>query len=289
MATRKQPMIMSVAEWIDIPDNPRQRDTERHADQWRRTRDMENKQPHEDVVAAAKDGDILCKLDGHTRAFLWASGELDQPQLGCVSVTLKQVQNLAEAADMYELYDPIIAAKSINDRLFGACNENGFRLVSPLLRMYNFATALSVADAVWKTRKKIDPNAAVLRWKDELKAIDLWGIGRIPCALVAGCLLLAATEPIEYPREFFTLVASDGGTKNADGTFDGVEALCRHIETRRYQKRMSGYDNIIDVVGRVLTAYAAWKEQRTIKKYQGLRLTNPKTLIVKCMTMKGRD
>lgn len=50
------------------------------------------------MFAAALPGGRLIKLDGHTRAFLWASGQLQKPP--CVYVRVYLAANMEEAKEL---------------------------------------------------------------------------------------------------------------------------------------------------------------------------------------------
>ena len=71
---------MGVRQWVNVPDNPRQRDTVRHANKAKRKHLKEADEAHGIVFAAMLDGEITWKLDGHTRAYLWDTGELELPK-----------------------------------------------------------------------------------------------------------------------------------------------------------------------------------------------------------------
>src|SRR5260370_461566 len=68
-SNRPQNIELTVAEWLEIPDNPRQRDTERHL---QRAKHLMTPAPtHRRVaMAQATTDDRRWKLDGHTRAII---------------------------------------------------------------------------------------------------------------------------------------------------------------------------------------------------------------------------
>ena len=121
---------------------------------------MEYKAPHSYVYAASKKGDILCKIDGHTRDELWQCGELERPPSGKVDAILIEVNDLVEAAELYELYDSRNAVKSSSDEVSGSCREVGLDLVSPLLRRHDFSTALRQA-CRWRSRSDLAIHDAI--------------------------------------------------------------------------------------------------------------------------------
>ena len=161
---------MSVQEWINIPDNPRQRNTERRAQSAARGHLSEYCPIHRYVYAAVKDGNVLCKLDGHTRAYLWHEGILDLPTDSIVEVLLINVTGLADAKRVYDQLDSPSAVCKPADTIFGATRENNFSLHSPMLRGCRFTTQLKVATT--GTKFSGDPYAMIKEWKPYLIELD---------------------------------------------------------------------------------------------------------------------
>lgn len=62
---------MSLHQWLQVPDNPRQRDTIRHATKAAKDHLSEPSLTHLEVSAAELPNGELLKLDGHTRSYLW--------------------------------------------------------------------------------------------------------------------------------------------------------------------------------------------------------------------------
>jgi len=262
---------MSVQDWIDVKDNPRQRNTERRANLAKTKHLSKYEAPHRFVFAAIRNGDVLCKLDGHTRAMLWSLGELELPPDGKVTVCLIEVSSYADAKHYYDCLDAGAATKQPCDTVFGATRENKFRLRSSLLRSCTFTTQLKIADSGKKFSGDI--NALVKKWKPILLSLDSLGLGSGFTVLISAMLLSIKRDGVEVAGPFWKGLDQDSGTKTAAG-MDGIEALRRHIENRRAEKRVSGYDNLIDIVSRSLTAYSAWKDGRRIKTLRTSDLTS---------------
>lgn len=121
---------MTVEEWIEVPDNPRQRDTIRRAKRARRKHLSEYNEMHCRVIAAMMDGELFCKIDGHTRAYLWEHGMLDRPPNGKVIAQLFSVSSIDEAKRLYTQTDSVEAVKQVRDVLEGFANEIGLELTS---------------------------------------------------------------------------------------------------------------------------------------------------------------
>ena len=89
-------ITMKIEEWIHVPDNPVQRNTEEHA---RRARHLFNPSPTHAVAAMAElpDGQRF-KLDGHTRAYLWARGDVAPPPVMYIDLYECETQGEVEAS-----------------------------------------------------------------------------------------------------------------------------------------------------------------------------------------------
>jgi len=246
---------MSVVNWIDVPDNPRQRNTERRAKSARIKHLAKYQKPHRVVFAASKNGNILCKIDGHTRALLWKLGELDTPPDSKVEVVLFEVSGLQEAKDLYDMLDAQATVKVPADNIYGACRELGFRLDSYLLRRCAIATQLKIAT----TGKKFSGNlyAMVKSWKEELIALDKLNLGSGNTILISVMLVAIRRDGVDKAGEFFTKLEKNEGLKSTKG-YDGIELLGRVMEVRRSEKRTAGYDNLMEICGQAWTAYEMW-------------------------------
>lgn len=254
---------MSVKDWIEVKDNPRQRDTEKRANYAKSNHLSKYEQPHSFVWAAVKDGQIVCKLDGHTRALLWKSGELETPPNGKVTVLLIEIKSRSDAKYYYDLLDAPRAAKKPSDFLFGATRENNFKLRSALLRSCSFSTQLKLADG---NGKKFDGQIypIVTRWKGILQELDALGLSSSYGVLICCMLGTIKRDGIDCAGKFWQALDSNMGTKTAEG-MDGVEALTQHMMIRRGEGRMAGYDNLIDILQRAITAYEAYKSGKRLK------------------------
>jgi hypothetical protein len=249
-------MIMSVNDWIDVPDNPRQRDTEKRAKIARRKHLSRYEKPHRVVFAASKDGSILCKIDGHTRALLWKEGDLQTPPDGKVEVIIFEVSGLAEAKQIYDMMDAQSVSKKPSDNIFGACREMGFKLDSYLLRRCEFATQLKIATTGKRFTGDVYP--MVKEWKKELVELDKMALSSRYTILISVMLTAIRYDGADKACEFFTKLENNEGVKSSSG-YDGIESLARNIEVRRAEGRTAGYDNLINICGQAWSAYEMWK------------------------------
>jgi hypothetical protein len=253
---------MSVEKWIDVPENPRQRNTEKRANYARLHHLREYSPIHRFVFAATIGGDIACKLDGHTRALLWKLGELERPPSGKVVTLLVAVRSMADAKRLYDQCDARSATKKPSDVIFGATRENDFRLSSSLLRGCKFSDQLRIASG--RNNINHDLYALVRTWKPHLIALDGMALTSNYTILIAAMLLAIRRDGVARAGEFFATLDQNKGTKTAQG-MDGPEALRQHIDNRRAQGSTAGYENLDDILARAWSAYVQWLDGTRIK------------------------
>jgi hypothetical protein len=263
-------MTMSVSDWVAVPDNPRQRNTEKRAKVARRKHLASYQKPHKVVFAACKDGAVICKIDGHTRAYLWQIGDLQTPPDGKVEVVLFEVSGLEEAKEIYDMIDGQPVVKKPSDNIFGACRERGFRLDSYLLRGCAFATQLKIATSGKKFSGDI--YQMVSDWENELIALDEMAFTSRNTILISVMLVAIRCDGAEKCKEFFKKLESNEGIKSSKG-YDGIELLSRILEVRRAEGRTAGYENLIQICGQAWSAYEMWKSGK-MRKNVGLPIAD---------------
>lgn len=258
---------MTVDKWIEVPDNPSQRDTAKHAERAAKTHLKHAAVTHDKVVAATIDGEILCKVDGHTRAYLWSNGSLERPRSGCVYVDLYEVEDKCEAADLYRKFDSPHAVETTTDKLFSGAKMAGVQLHSPLLKACKFMVALQLASlrsAASNRKKKHDgiEHHLISKWANELKVLDSWELkaGAIPGPIIAlSLMLLRSGESQCAVREFIDGVAHKRIAITPDVPADGITHLVQMLEKRRHKKLMTGWCNLIDMLGEGLGCWRRYK------------------------------
>lgn len=240
---------MPVAAWIEVPDNPRQRDTERRA---RRSRHLYKTARDHSLVTAARlpNGDLV-KIDGHTRALLWARGEIERPDH--VNVVIFDVGSFEEAKDIYTHYDSPEAVEKSADRIFGSLRETGIEAQSELLKSGKISNALNMArkyagvhGTVYEAARCF---AASLCFLDTLNLRH----GVFPTGVV-GALLLTHHKYGTKSEKFWHLVAADRGFK-VNGVMDGVQATREIIA---FCKGMYGGAQNEKVLRRTINAFEKW-------------------------------
>jgi len=120
------------------PIHPRQRDTEKHAKVWLRSRaaGRDHVITQRDVVIAVRPTETMIE-DGHTRQYMWANDLLDLPPDGNVNVIVKHPTTHEEALRIYDYYDADKTTKKPSDFNFGSQREHGVYYSSPYLSAAN--------------------------------------------------------------------------------------------------------------------------------------------------------
>lgn len=257
---------MSVENWISIPDNPRQRNTEARARNAVNKHLSEYNPIHRFVYAATIDNNIVCKLDGHTRAMLWKLGHLEHPPSGKVVVLMIEVKSLNEAKDVYDTLDSSYSLKQPRDLVYGATREGKFLLTSHLLRQCSFLTQMKLISV----GKPGDAFSLVKKWKKEL--IDLDGLKLTSkYTILIGLMLLAIKrDGIDTAGKFFVALDQNLGVKES-GLSDGVEALNQHLLTRKANGAMAGYENLNTIISYAWYAYESWLAGKKIKSIRSTK------------------
>jgi hypothetical protein len=267
---------MSVSDWIDVPDNPRQRDTICHAKKAKKKHLAKYSDTHEVVAAAMIDGEIVCKLDGHTRAHLWETGELRRPKK--VSVHCYSCSSLDGARALYSHFDNQDAVEGAKDRVTGACRENSIVLTSQMLRAYKFVVALQCATGLQRKEKENEYRLVKL-WKDELIELDSWDLRNCHTSIKALALVLIANKG-EKAKEFFTLLDSNAGTKDPVSGYDGVMLLAMHLDACKSDGKTCGWENIKSIFETAYACYHFFLDGRRLKRKVARRVPRSEFCLV---------
>ena len=256
-----QVIEMTGTEWISVPDNPRQRDTERHA---RKADHLKTLSPtHRAVAMAMTKGGERWKLDGHTRAWLWSRGEVQRPPT--VIVTVYEVSGPKHAMELYEHFDNQKAVETATDQVSGAWREVGYHPTSSMLKRGSLTNALRIAQGCVRGLRHPARDMSVYElvkiWIAEIKLFDSLAPNnnRFTSALVAAALMTFRKHKHEA-IEFWVRYNDDAGEK-IENAMDAVEALSRFMmETRKGPDASS---KTYDIVGKGIAACEAHFEHKT--------------------------
>ena len=266
----KQPYVveMSTAEFIDMQDNPQQRDTELRAD---RAKDnhLSTMAPTHAMAAAAKlpDGTMI-KLDGHTRSYLWAKGELEKPPKMHDSVY--PVDDMSGAIRVYELFDNSTAVKTAADLVQSAYKLNGLNLSSNLLRsgvgmerVFRFAYGLEHGRLVAIPKSEIALVDLVKHYSEVLKTLDTIDVSKsvLPAPYMVAAIV-ALKRDGQKAETFICAVKEKIGINNA-GDMDAIHVVNSYISSAEYTnlrlKRSAGAAKMCVPEAVFLHAYSAWE------------------------------
>jgi len=231
-------VTMTPAQWHAVPDNPRQRNTAKHAE--RADHLLVPHPRHANVDAGLLPDGTMVKLDAHTRDYNWHEGRVPPPPF--VRVSRYHVDDLAAAAELYMTFDNKAAADNSNDLLYGICREQNLDLSSDLLRHHKFATALRVANAMWSdgaVGKWSDDRLVELvsEWNPELQLLDSCDTSkrRWYSTSTAGALILLKAYGAPA-RKFISAIQNDEGLKQANRK-DAVQACRDYLSETKLKKQ----------------------------------------------------
>ena len=248
---------ISTDEWIATKDNPIQRDTERHA---QKAKHLLTPLPVHAVVAAARlPSGKLVKLDGHTRALLWARGIVPKPKQ--IEVHVYEVTSIEEAAKLYKTFDSKEALETTPDKVSGALKGMGYAPQSGLIASGAFNSALRLAwVAVYGYGQEYRPKdvyETIDEFAAEIIALDEMELrkGQMSTGLMAA-FFISFRKHGDKILPFWKAVVANAGTKGG-GHMDAVQAV-NELILQQKSKHHYGYSAAFDTVGRALTAVERW-------------------------------
>jgi hypothetical protein len=256
---------MTPEEWANVPDNPRQRDTDRRSKTAKHLHTLESS--HTLVHMAEWEGG-RCKLEGHTRAKVWT----DMPDIAPESVDVRVylVQDEAEAKRLYGQFNSIEEVEKVTDRLFGALREcsitaessfvTGCRFTNAVRTAHTYATSASVPTG----GKKPPVHEGVRFFREEIIALDLLNLPKdkaIGCAVC--CFLMARKKHGNVVDKFFSRYKENAGMKLGRNQ-DCVQVFANAITENRKQSG-GGFTHFHDAVCIGLACIDRWiKDDRTM-------------------------
>lgn len=257
---------MPVEDWVALEGHPRQRDTEKRANSvhWKLARAA--KGPALAVLASVTAGELAgrrIKVDGHTRARLWSTGELPDP--GNVMVTVYRCEDEQHLLELYEHFDSPHAAKKTADTVDGALRDVGVRLTSKRLND-GIADALGIAwRGVARSHEKraglaeLDVYAVVKHFARELEMLDAIDPPNhaFYSGVVGGALIALALDPRSI--EFFKLLIKADASDVKPGFLSPADALRAELAELKGlgSARIKAYNETL--AGQTLSAVEAWR------------------------------
>ena len=266
---------MSVEDWINVPDNPVQRDTARRA---RKAKHLHVLDPVHQEVRMARLPDASCiKLDGHTRALLWNGGlahENIQPKRPeYVVATVYECQTREDAKRLYDKFNSRASVKTWQDEVQGAHRELDLHFESSLLRAGRYGMAVrSLYELLYRVAYQTTPTftrRCVEEFAPELRFLDRCVPSKADFPVAVTMAALATIRDSGSPAvEFWDRYAKDAGYKG-DGERDPVQALRETVQTAREQKRLSK-QFYLELMGPAAAAVAMDQRGGIYKKKKGI-------------------
>jgi hypothetical protein len=267
--------VLPVEEFLALPDYPGQRDTALRFEYAKENQFKVQIDKHREVAAVAYNGNTY-KVDGHTRAFGWATGELPRPE--SVIVTFYRADNESEFKRAYAMFDSSLSAKVARDEVQGAYALNKLKLQSNLLRKGSgieseLAAAVAYSRGELRLHGKVDLETAVRTFSGALKALDAINMPKPMMAkgFPAASLLMLHRDN-GTAAEFLTAVAGKQGS-SVGGEMDGVYVAqsyaksddCKKLKAERHGRR--GFEKVATMASILLVAYANWQSDQKAKRY----------------------
>jgi hypothetical protein len=267
---------MTLAEFIELPDNPIQRDTVLRAGKARRLDTFDDAQRR--VAVAKMPNGKLIKVDGHTRAYRWNAGNVaNMPPPGSrfIVADVYACDGDDDLKALYYHFDSPDAADTTQDTLFGACRDLGLKFGSPGMKRMGFASAIKWlygglygATTYKQFGSKGDARftyEAVRTFRRSLRLMDtlMPDMRKFPVIWLAAAL---ATIERDGMRAVYFWDAYNRGAGEQKGVEkDGIIAVRNLLEAKRHRNQTSGkyeWDNF----GRIINGYESWVKKRTYNR-----------------------
>lgn len=248
-----------------MQDCPIQRNTERHAQSAIKKHLSHVSPTHANVSAAKLPSGEEYKLDGHTRAYLWASGQLEPPSQ-ILYVDMYYCDNMSQVEDLYQQFDNQDATENLRDKLYGAYRLYGFKPESSMIQTCGVASAIATILGIQFQKHSI--YNAVLPFIPALKLIDKEHFSPKPfISPVLAATIVTVHKDGESALKFWRAYANDEGIKNGKEK-DGVQALTELVlSLRTTTGGATSHGKKLQIAGRALSTYTAYKEGRMYTVY----------------------
>lgn len=274
---------MALEKWLDVPENPVQRDTEYRA---RRAKHLHKLAPSHLTVAMAKvkgNGKIW-KVDGHTRAFVWLNtltGNGAEPVCDKVPdkvfVDVYEVKDEKAAKVLFDTYDQSASVKTASDIVFGAIRDQHLKFETSWLAHGHFKYAVQSASQLLKAGTisrpggklsaplKMDIRNLVNLWAPELLALDKihpkrnpwFGVATMVPALWSLCLY----HPTDRTLEFWRRLNEDEGNKRGKQK-DFVYLANEYIISAKEEGKFAA-NAIVPYSRQIMTYFLRWQKSPT--------------------------
>jgi hypothetical protein len=204
---------MTAAEWAQVADNPRQRDTVGRA---AKAKHLDVLEPTHTLVSIAElpDGKRY-KLDAHTRAYKWLADPRLAPQ-SLLDVRVYVVPDLSEVKRLYMHFDGKAAVETAADAVFGGMREVRISPKSEFVRRSRFAAALTAAYSyICGDLVRVSHYERVRFFQKQIRALDAFvGATKRMCSPASCVYFLAHRKHGDVVNDFFQRFIKDEGVKD---------------------------------------------------------------------------
>ena len=250
-------VIITPYDFVDIEDNPRQRDTKKQAARACRRHLKSGHISHCKVNIARLPSGKLYKLDGHSRCLLWEQGRLSAPEF--LSADIWDCKNISEVESLYLTFDNRDAAEQNNMLLFGTLRSKGLEIKSGLLKRQGMFAALqhiygTTLDVALDTPESIIPSLAIIDGRNISGSKINTG--------VLSAMIATVYKDGDDAMDFWEMHINDEGVKNGkkwDGVY-GIKVVLEKTPT------INGREIMRMIMRRSLSCYTAYKNGRLLMK-----------------------
>lgn len=242
---------MPFDQYLTLPTNLRQRDTEANAKKVMKSKRFDVQEPTHTIVYCAEDreGNRML-IDGHTRQYLMGLQKIRQPVY--MNVIMITVEDLKKALELYTHCDSVEASETSTQKAIGAMRELKMKPKYPMIQKGYFLSALAKAGAKGDIYKRVSD------YKNELMVCDELKISRTNVTTgIFAAMILTIKENEVLARTFWEAYLDN--RQVSDGVrHDGVGILMQEVATRRREARITGDANITDLAKIALWCYTEW-------------------------------
>ncbi|RLB94684.1 MAG: hypothetical protein DRH26_00585 [Deltaproteobacteria bacterium] len=252
--------IMTVEKWIEVPDNPIQRNTIARAGKANRKHLRTGIEPHQ-VVSVAQFGKKLFKLDGHTRALLWKEKKLI-PVSNILTVMYYDVKSMNEVKFLYKCFDNSMATETSMDRQYGAYKQVGFLPRNEIVIKAPLFTMAKIMGGEHPSIYKV-----IDEFNKEIRLLDkkVYNKRDFPAGLFTA-MMITLKKYGKTAFKFWDMVASE------NKTVEEVVLIREWLIEKRAKNEMSGYPSASTLAFLSLKMYEQYMNQIRLIRHKEFNL-----------------
>ncbi|GEM_PF-5914098 len=265
---------MRVRDWIDIRDNPQQRDVAVRIAKGRTTHLKKFDQSHRKVIVGIlPDGDLV-KIDAHTRAFYWRH-QLSDRSPETVIAEFWHCNDIEAAKSLYDKIDNPLTGEYGSDIITGSARDHGVTFESKILKDGEISTAIrELWTYIFAKSVKRDQRHEVMRESFSMFIRELETLDRIITTKVRfrTPTIMAAllTLKIEPGAEAFWKAYADGDMVKINQTRDAVAVFDDKLPT--ILRKQSNYVRQREVMAYAISGIKAFNKRQMYSMERGYQI-----------------